>query len=119
MFRILFSQLKILAKILTIAINQIFTKPSNQFPSNIAARNTIVRHESDLLLNKEDDLLKDGRMPHRLLLSKKKKFYANNPVLWKQLTKTEKKKKDLDDSMFRYFQNKLNKQKTSETQGIF
>ena len=90
------------------AIEGIFEKPSNQYPSNIAARNTILRHQSDLLTEKEDDSLKDGRTPQSLLLSKKKKFFATNPVLHKQLTEIERKKKSLDKSMLKFFENQTN-----------
>ena len=74
------------------AIEGIFSKPSDRGPSNIAARTTIQRHESNLLKDQEDDSLKYGRTPIGLLLSKKKKFFATNPVLHKQLTEWNKKK---------------------------
>ena len=87
------------------AIEGIFSKPSNRGPSNIAARTTILRHESDLLKDREDDSLKYGRTPIELLLSKKKKFFATNPILHKQLTEVEQKKKSLDESMLKFYQN--------------
>ena len=64
------------------AIEGIFAKPSDRGPNNIAARSTILRHESDLLTEKEDDSLKYGRMPQSLLLAKKKKFFCHESCLY-------------------------------------
>ena len=64
-------------------IDSIFEKPSSRYSNNIAARNTILRHQSDLLLDKKDDSLKYGRVPQGLLLSEK--IFSNQSFLFKQL----------------------------------
>ena len=61
-----------------------------------------------MLTEKEGDSLKYGRRPQSLLLSKKKKIFATNLVLHKQLTERECKKKSLDESMLKFFENQTN-----------
>ena len=87
------------------SIDSIFEKPSSRYSNNIAARNTILRHQSDLLLDKKEDSLKYGRVPQGLLLSDKKKFSATNPVLFKQLNLSSEK---LDEDIKKVLENKDN-----------
>ena len=87
------------------SIDSIFEKPSSRYSNNIAARNTILRHQSDLLLDKKEDSLKYRRVPQGLLLSDKKKFSATNPVLFKQLNLSTEK---LDEDIKKVLENKDN-----------